>query len=231
MFRLESVIQLKDDENVQAMVRRHLFTLMPQLLLAMALIVLPFFFLFPLFSYGPVGVVVFGVMVAAGLIVAGRSMFLWDADVLILTNERAIDVDQKGILSRRVSEAPFASIQDVSWKREGFWQTIFRMGTLTIQTAGASAPIHAESIARPEKVYELVNDLKREAKVAAPVQNAAPVEKDRRSRIRRIAELLDKAEDTDVAEMERVLERKEKERAAAAVFETPKTNASESVVE
>ena len=218
MFKLESVIQLKDDENVKAMVRRHLSTLVPQLALAMVLIVLPFFFLFPLFSLGPVGVILFGVCVAAGLVVAARSMFLWDADVLILTDERAIDVDQKGILSRRVSEAPFTVVQDVSWKREGFWQTFFRMGTLTIQTAGATAPISADSIGRPEKVYELVNDLRHEAKTNAPGQNANAPDKDRRTRMRHIADMLDKAEDTEVAEIERLLEVKEKEKSAAAIF-------------
>jgi len=50
MFRLESVIQLKDEEQIRAIARRHIITLIGPLALAMVLIVVPFFFLFPLFS-------------------------------------------------------------------------------------------------------------------------------------------------------------------------------------
>ncbi len=217
MFRLESAIQLKDNESVKAMVRRHLVTLLPQLALAMALIVAPFFFLFPLFSAGTIGVVAFGACVAAGLVIAGRSLFLWDADVLILTTERAIEVDQKGILSRRVSEAPLASVQDVSWKREGFWPTVFRMGTLTIQTAGATAPICADSIGRPETVYELLNDLRHQAKAEVASDASAPV-KDRRAHLRHIAEMLERVDDERVAEMEKQLEKQEREKSAEKLF-------------
>ena len=225
MFRIESVVQLKDDETVQALVRRHLATVIPQLALAMALIVAPFFFLFPLFSLGIIGVIVFGVLVVVGILLAVRCMILWDADVMIITTERVIDVDQTGLLSRQVSEAPYSSIQDISWKRKGLWQTIFRMGSVTIQTAGASAPIQADYIAYPASVHELINDLKRQAQVAVSVGNSAASGKDRASRMRHIAQMLEGASNEVIMQVELNLEKLRKNESMKALFsESDKDN-------
>ncbi|MFZ6015927.1 MAG: PH domain-containing protein [Patescibacteria group bacterium] len=219
MFRIESVIQLKEEEEIQAMVRRHLFTVMPSLFLAMLLIVIPFFLLFPLFSIGLTGVIIFGVTVIVGILWAIRTFILWHADVLIITNLRIVDVDQRGLLSRKVTEAPFENIQDVSWKREGMAQTIFRMGSVEVQTAGASAKIEAHNIPYPQKVHELINDLKGRAPEIKEETKQSPEKKDRRSRIRHIAEMLDDVEDETVQEVERMLEKKAKNKAMEKLFD------------
>jgi len=215
MFRLESVVQLKDDEVVRALMRRHMATLLPHLFLAMVFLVAPFFFLFPLFSWGIPGVIVFGILFSLGVIIAARNLYLWDADVLILTTERAIDVDQKGLLSRRVSEVPLNLIQDVSWKREGVWQTVFRMGGVTIQTAGASVSIQADAIPRPEQVHELLNDLRHDARPAA---DGTEVPADRRGRIRHIIQLLDKVDDTTIAQIEARLVKNDRDASVNNLF-------------
>ncbi len=155
----------------------------------------------------------------AGILWAIRSLYLWNADVLVVTNLRIVDVDQKGLLSRKVSEAPYDVIQDVSWKREGIWQTIFRMGSVSVQTAGSSATIEAEQIPHPSKLHEIIND-ERLRYTTEPKERAeaSPQKKDRRSRIRRIAELLEEVSDTSVAEIEAVLERKVKTSSMEKLF-------------
>ncbi|MDF1496538.1 MAG: PH domain-containing protein [Patescibacteria group bacterium] len=224
MFSIESIIQLKEEENIEAIVRRHLASLIPSLFFAMIIIVLPFFFLFPLFSLGVIGVLIFGISIMIGILWAIRSLFLWNTDVLVVTNMRIVDVDQKGILSRKVSEAPYDVIQDVSWKREGIWQTIFRMGSVSIQTAGSSATIEAERVPQPGKLHEIIND-ERLRYTSEPKEHIqSPQKKDRRSRIRRIAELLEEVSDTSVAEIEAVLERKVKSSSMEKLFNEKPTN-------
>lgn len=222
MFSLESVVQLKDDEAVRAVLRRHMATLLPSLALSMVFIVLPFFFLFPLFSLGTLGVIGFGIIIVLGIIIAARSLYLWDADVLILTTDRAIDVDQKGLLSRRVSELQLSAVQDVSWKREGIWQTVFRMGSLTIQTAGATAPIQAEAIPRPEQMHELINDLRREARPARVTSTGEDSPVDRRGKVRHIIQLLDRTDDETVDKVEALLVRSDRDKSAEALFSQAK---------
>src|SRR5262249_32798336 len=154
------VLSLNDGEKVRAVTRRHVATLVPPLGLALILIVAPFFLLFPLFSWGTPGVVLFCVAIVLGILIAIRSVVLWDAGALILTTMHISDVDQKGLLTRTVSEASLTSIQDVSWGRNGFADTIFRMGKITIQTASTTATIEARRIPHPEQMYELINELR-----------------------------------------------------------------------
>jgi hypothetical protein len=54
----------------------------------------------------------------------------------IVTSQRIIDIDQKGLFSREVNEMPLANIEDVSYKQDGFWATIFNFGNVILQTAG-----------------------------------------------------------------------------------------------
>jgi uncharacterized membrane protein YdbT with pleckstrin-like domain len=59
----------------------------------------------------------------------------------IVTSERIIDIDQKGLFLREVNELPIDNIEDVTYKQNGFWGTIFNFGDVIVQTAG-SAPTH-----------------------------------------------------------------------------------------
>ncbi|QQG49605.1 MAG: PH domain-containing protein [Candidatus Berkelbacteria bacterium] len=58
-------------------------------------------------------------------------------DIVFITNNRILNVDQKGLLARGTSELPLLQVQNVSAQVEGFLQTTFNYGTLIIETAGA----------------------------------------------------------------------------------------------
>jgi hypothetical protein len=57
----------------------------------------------------------------------------------IITSERIIDIDQKGIFLREVNEMAMQNIQDITHKQNGFWGTIFNFGNVIIQTASSTA--------------------------------------------------------------------------------------------
>lgn len=57
-------------------------------------------------------------------------------DMWIVTEKRIIDVDQRGLFSREVSEIPMASVQDVTVEVHGIIQTMLGFGAIKIQTAG-----------------------------------------------------------------------------------------------
>lgn len=221
MFQIEDVLLLKEDESVKAFARRHFVTLLPRLLLALLLIVIPFFLLFLLFSWGVVGVVVFLILVLSGIILAIRTFLIWDADVLIVSSLRVIDVDQRGLFSRIVSEAPISNIQDVSWQKKGILETIFRMGTVTIQTAGSGVTVKAIRIPRPQEIHELVNDLRRmngsSSSIAArpapqPVMEHAPRHEveTRSEKIRKIMSMLERYSPEELTRIEAVLKARER---------------------
>jgi len=193
----------------------------PSLFLALILIVAPFFLMFLLFSWGIIGVALFLVAVLIGISIALRTLLLWDADILIVTTSRLVDVDQRGIFARSVSEAPLEAVQDVSWSRNGIIQTIFRMGNVKVQTAGATANIEAKDIPHAEAVHELINELRQRLAgkpISGPAAAAPSIttnqSSDKADKINSICAMLEKYPADELARIESIL--KARERAAVA---------------
>jgi hypothetical protein len=69
----------------------------------------------------------------------------------IVTSERIIDIDQKGLFLREVNELPIDNIEDVTYKQNGFWGTIFNYGDVIVQTAGSAPAYNPESTGENEK--------------------------------------------------------------------------------
>lgn len=160
MFHLEDVLQLKDEEDVKLFVRRHPFTMLGHLGLSLLFIVIPFFFLFPLFGYGTPGIIVFLISVMIGIGLAMRTLIMWDADVFLLTTRRVINVDQRGVWSRFVTEAALSEIQDVRWERKGLLHTMSDYGSVAIQASGLGEVMLVRDIPHPQQVHELMNDIR-----------------------------------------------------------------------
>ena len=57
-------------------------------------------------------------------------------DMWIITTERIIDIEQRGLFSREVAEIPIRQIQDVTLDIHGIVETLLKFGTIKIQTAG-----------------------------------------------------------------------------------------------
>ncbi len=185
MFKLEDVLHMKDGEEIKNIVRHHGLMLVPGLFFAFLLIVAPFFFLFPLFALGLFGVAIFLVAVIAGIIVAIRTFLLWDADVFIITSIRIVDVDQRGIFTRIVSEASIPSIQDVSWRRSGLIQTVLKIGALRVTQNGTRGAIEVRNVANPERVCDEINDLRHQTTSKRP-----DMDPERREKLKQISDLL-----------------------------------------
>lgn len=161
MFDVDEVVQLKEGERVQAMVRKHYSMILPALLVSGALIVIPFFFLFTFVRFGSLGILVFAILVAIGLFVALKTFYIWDAGVFIVTNQRLVKVDQRSLWNRAVSEIALRDVRDLQWERRGIRDTISQMGTIRVKTGSSSAPdLIIHSIPRPDQVLRLVQELR-----------------------------------------------------------------------
>ena len=57
-------------------------------------------------------------------------------DVWIITNERIVNIEQKGLFVRHISELNFSRIQDVTATVEGILPTMLNFGDVSVQTAG-----------------------------------------------------------------------------------------------
>jgi len=159
MFHVADVLQLRDGEHIELILRHHTVDLWPKLFLSGALLVLPFFFLFALVQLGVFGVLFFCLAVGAGFYFSARTLILWDARVLLLTNKRLIYVDQKGLWQRIVSEASLAEIRSIESRRTGFLDTLCRTATVRVLSTSAAPVIEFRRAPRAKTFTAKLSEL------------------------------------------------------------------------
>lgn len=164
-------------EKIVLLLRPSLVTLVPPILVSLLLIAIPFLvgaflrllnvthtdflttqqaFLLVVFWY----LFVFGYIFFQFL--------LWYFNVYLLTNERIIDFDFKGLLSRQISFAKLSEIEDVEPKTIGFFGTFFNYGDVFVQTAGARPEFEFEKVPNPDEVAEEIMEQMRKEEGESP---------------------------------------------------------------
>lgn len=141
------MIYLAQDEKILMVVRKHWYALFRHSAILLALALAPAFFyafygkiavfivqtdLLPLvnflFSIYMLSLILYGFIVWAD----------YYLDVWIITNKRLVDIEQRGLFSRTISELPMAKIQNVTIEIPGFIATALRFGNLRVETASQS---------------------------------------------------------------------------------------------
>ena len=112
--------------------------------------------------------------VALGLIMFIPSWINWFYSVYIVTDQRLIQVTQKGLFHRSMVGLGLSQIQMVNYEIAGLQETLLGYGTIMIQTYVGSLTIH--EVHHPAKIQtELLNILKEEGITASssPADNNA----------------------------------------------------------
>jgi hypothetical protein len=77
-------------------------------------------------------------------------------NVWILTNERIVEIKQRTYFSRRVSSVLLNRVQDVTTHIVGIVPSLLDMGTIIVQSAGATNEFRMRGIPEPERVRDLI---------------------------------------------------------------------------
>jgi hypothetical protein len=141
-------------------VRTHWLTIVPPFIAIAILFMAPFFFLWPLFRLGLVGIVIFSLLVLIALALAGRQYRRWRQSVLILTTARIFYAEQRGFFDRAATEAFYQNVRDVSYRIKGFWPTLAQYGSLCLQVDGAASLWEFHRLAHPENLQHLIVELR-----------------------------------------------------------------------
>lgn len=165
------MIKLDSDERIVLRIHRHWFILLTQALPLILLLFLPILVrgglsltgIAPLFSLGEHPQKLVTLLSAAWALFMWVTLFLvWTdyyLDVLVVTNKRVIDIEQKGIFSREVAAFRLDRIQDVTVNISGVIATFLEFGNIHIQTAGETADIIVRGIPNPHRVRETISRL------------------------------------------------------------------------
>jgi len=82
-------------------------------------------------------------------------------DVWVVTDKRIVDIEQKGFFHREITSFNYEQIQDITIETRGFIETLFKFGTLHVQTAGIGRDIIIKDAASPEIARLLILNLQR----------------------------------------------------------------------
>jgi hypothetical protein len=161
-----------ENEDVEFLFRKHPVVMRKGLIAAMFCILLGTIpaLLKPEYSYFFEGL---GAGFLLGLIVIAPSWISWYYSVFIVTNQRLIQITQKGLFHRSVVDIGLNQIQMVNYEIYGLQETLLGFGTIMIQTFMGDLVIHY--VHHPAKTQQhLLSILRKEGVV--PI--TAPIEED-----------------------------------------------------
>ena len=148
-----------DDEGVLVLSNNHPVVLRKPLLVAMAILVITMipFSINPF--YMPLLWLAFG-----GLLLASLVLFYhwigWHFSCFIITDQRLMQITQKGFFKRSVVEIGLDKIQNVNYSVDGFQQHLLHFGDVTIQTYAGD--LQFKNINRPSQFHnQLTNAIKK----------------------------------------------------------------------
>jgi uncharacterized membrane protein YdbT with pleckstrin-like domain len=166
-----------DDEVVQILIYKHIFSVLPVFVVSIATSIGGLFLLayaasgasfripndfgatgssdtfgFPLITLSLI-IIVIGVLLGVG------ALYVWRQNKMLITNENVVDIDQHGIFGRVISTLRLSRVQDVTVQVKGPMQTMFKYGTINIQTAGEKDLFEFDYVPDPYEVKARVQDL------------------------------------------------------------------------
>lgn len=168
-----------EDEKIIMLLRRHWFIIIRRLTLWLFVAAFPviFILLAPSIAQTMFASPALHIILVASLSV--YYLFVWlfmfhgfvdyYLDTWIVTNERIVNIEQKGLFSRTVSEQKLFRIQDVTSELNGVFPTVLNYGEVYVQTAGEKTRFIFKQVPDPQrvakKIIEIIEYSKRYQKV------------------------------------------------------------------
>ncbi len=101
--------------------------------------------------------------------------WVWRRNKLVLTNRHIVDIDQLGILNRRVSTLRLEEIQDIRATINGPLQTILHYGTIVIQSAGERENFVFDFVPSPNELVLYIIELRKKYYEDKPASSAKQI--------------------------------------------------------
>ena len=164
-FLINMAFQLRPNEKVLLIQRRHWFTIFIEFLWIILLAVLvPVSIFWLQFSFEPLAALfadwtlVLLLVMYYQLILIISFTFLADyyLDIWVITDQRLIKIELKGFFNRLVTTINLDRIQDIKVSTRGFFATLFTYGDIKVQTAGTEADFVFFHTPKPQQTKTII---------------------------------------------------------------------------
>ncbi|MFA6422818.1 MAG: PH domain-containing protein [Candidatus Buchananbacteria bacterium] len=132
MASIENIINLNRGEVIELQVGRSLWAWFWPATLACLLIVAPFFAMYPLFSIGIIGIIIYLILICLGLILLLRVYVCKKNTAFLMTNYRITDIEQRGFINRVALEIPYDKIKSVQYVRSNIADLFLGLGDVYV---------------------------------------------------------------------------------------------------
>lgn len=168
ILTFNAMINFLENERVILMLRRHPLIIYTKIAAIVLIAVVPFV-IYPFIRKFLPQILVYprDILLVLGAVI--YYMFVWTyflivwvdyyLDMWIVTNQRIMDIEQKGLFSREVSEFSISRVQDVTVNVIGILPTLFHYGDVHVQTAGEAKQFIFRDIRDPNKVKDAILNL------------------------------------------------------------------------
>lgn len=187
-MHLAKFVKQKSNEQIEYVLHRHPITFLPEIILILVMLGIPFAIRFILNSMLPnfivagtpgwaILVLVFSAYVLVTLTFFYTQFVNFFLDFWVVTNDRIIDVEQKTLFARTISELGLVNIQDVTTEVHGFFATMFDYGDVIIKTASDNPNIIFQNVSRPNKIRaDLIDFSDREKKHSGTMRHETNIQ-------------------------------------------------------
>lgn len=100
-----------------------------------------------------------------GMLILFPSWIGWYYSVFIVTDQRLIQITQRGLFHRSVVDIGLSKIQSTNYEIKGLQATLLSFGTIVIQTYMGDLVIH--EVHKPVEVIRKINEILREQGIVA----------------------------------------------------------------
>lgn len=163
-----------DDEEVLLVFRKHPVVMRRAIIYASLLLLLPVLYVGGLTYFkadNPPSIPFFFGCLALGILLFFVVMFYawigWNFSIYIMTNQRFIQMSQKGLWKRSVIDIGLDKIQTISYEVNGLQETLLGFGTIVIQTYVGELVIH--EVHHPKHIQKQMSHILRELGISANI--------------------------------------------------------------
>lgn len=158
----------KPNEYVLMFLRRHWITVLKIIVINLCLAAMPIVFYIGLATYSNFfendGVVAIFTLLASAMylfiiLYAFANFVDYYLDTWMVTNQRIINIEQKGLFARVISEKDLGKMQDITSEVKGFWATLLDYGDVHIQTAGETERFIFRQVPFADEVARRISNL------------------------------------------------------------------------
>ncbi|OGI29407.1 MAG: hypothetical protein A2288_03755 [Candidatus Moranbacteria bacterium RIFOXYA12_FULL_44_15] len=162
----------KDGEQILKVIHRHWFDILVQFFIVLGMLLVFFLsviylpLIFPALRES-LGQMLFMFLENLFFILTWFTFFLiwidYYFDVWIVTDQRIVNIEQKGLFARVVSELELENIQDITTDVKGVIPTFLNYGNLYVQTAAEMERFVFRNIPDPYSVKDMIMNLQKSA--------------------------------------------------------------------